>query len=487
MQPEITTPARHRSTYRPPADLPIDRDLAPEPIESDAVAASERSIDEARLDEPGIAAAADAAADAAAAAAADRASIGADAATGSDGRDGATATRVHGRHRADRRGNRRAAASGLVRRLSAATAAAALLSVSVLGVAASDRGAVAVAEADEVAPEASGDVVDTLAAPAAEPEEPPAITGSLSTTQAPFTGGTEVSVDGEHLDEVASVTVGGVPATIVAADDHHLTFAVPATAPTALGTVEVALADDEGEPVGIEVPSAPATVGTPTVIENAAAPAAVFTSAAASGATGTSTATGAATATATSTPSTAKTKSKTAAKTATTTIVPAALTLTYTSDPRIDAQANYVLTYWHDYNRGQFMVIEGYDCANFTSQSLLQRGWQMDGSWWYDFATGASSPTWTSSTAMRDWLYTRPDLATPLDDSQRAAVKVGDIAQFDWDNSGDRDHTAVVTRVEHTDAGTKVWVGGHTKDADYWDVDTALATGGGSVSYFSLR
>ena len=66
-------------------------------------------------------------------------------------------------------------------------------------------------------------------------------------------------------------------------------------------------------------------------------------------------------------------------------------------------------------------------------------------------------------------------------------MKVGDIAQFDWDGSGDRDHTAVVTRVEHTDAGTKVWVGGHTKDADYWDVDTALATGGGSVSYFSIR
>jgi hypothetical protein len=41
--------------------------------------------------------------------------------------------------------------------------------------------------------------------------------------------------------------------------------------------------------------------------------------------------------------------------------------------------------------------------------------------------------------------------------------------------------------VEHSDAGTKVWVGGHTKDADYWDVDTALATGGGSVNYFSIR
>ena len=88
---------------------------------------------------------------------------------------------------------------------------------------------------------------------------------------------------------------------------------------------------------------------------------------------------------------------------------------------------------------------------------------------------------------MRDWLTSRPDLATPLDDSQRGLVKVGDIAQFDWDGSGDRDHTAVVTRVEHSADGTKVWVGGHTKDADYWDVDEALANGGGSVHYFSIR
>jgi hypothetical protein len=97
------------------------------------------------------------------------------------------------------------------------------------------------------------------------------------------------------------------------------------------------------------------------------------------------------------------------------------------------------------------------------------------------------SPSWASSTALRDYLSTRTDRATPLDDSQRDFVKIGDIAQFDWDSSGDRDHTAIVTRVEHTNSGTKVWVGGHTKDADYWDVDTALATGGGSVTYFSIR
>ena len=157
-------------------------------------------------------------------------------------------------------------------------------------------------------------------------------------------------------------------------------------------------------------------------------------------------------------------------------MAPRTLSLTYTSDPGIDAQLGYVLAYWSSYNTAQYPVIDGYDCANFASQSLIARGWAMDGGWYLD-GSGAMSPSWASSTALRDYLLTRTDRASYLDDGQRSLVKVGDIAQFDWDGSGDRDHTAVVTRVEHTDAGTKVWVGGHTKDADYWDVDTALANG----------
>jgi hypothetical protein len=273
----------------------------------------------------------------------------------------------------------------------------------------------------------------------------PVVTSGLSVASVPFTGGAQVTVQGEQLDQVAAVTVGGVPAQIVAADDAQLTFAVPAVADTSLGAAAVALTDASGDAVQAEQPrrasiasltsSGPAaTLAAPTTIE-----------------------------------------------------VPQPLSLTYTTDPRIDAQRDYVLAYWSDYNSDAYQVISGNDCANFTSQSLVARGWTMDDGWYFDAATGQSSASWTSSTAMRDWLLTRPDLATPLDDSQRSLVKVGDIAQFDWDGSGDRDHTAVVTRVERTEAGTRVWVGGHTKDADYWDVDEALASGGGTVSWFSLR
>jgi len=354
------------------------------------------------------------------------------------------------RHRAERVRNRRTPGAAF-RRTVALSCASAIMGVTAFG-------AVAAAANDDASPGAvvsataadHATPTDTIAAePAPQVDEGPSVTGELSVTSAPFTGGTQVTVTGEQLDQVAAVSVGDTAASIVSADDGQVTFAVPAVADTATGsTAEVHFADAAGQPIDVEMPTAVVAAGTSVVqpLEGAL--------------------TGQPVAAAPTTPRT--------------------LTLTYTSDPGIDAQVAYVLAYWSSYNTAQYPVIDGYDCANFASQSLVARGWTMDGGWYLD-GSGAMSPSWASSTALRDYLRTRTDRATELDDSQRSQVKVGDIAQFDWDDSGDRDHTAVVTRVEHTDAGTKVWVGGHTKDADYWDVDTALANGGGSVSYFSIR
>ena len=52
--------------------------------------------------------------------------------------------------------------------------------------------------------------------------------------------------------------------------------------------------------------------------------------------------------------------------------------------PAIDAQLAYVLTYWSSYNSAEYPVIGGFDCANFASQSLIARGWAMDGGWYFD-------------------------------------------------------------------------------------------------------
>ena len=355
------------------------------------------------------------------------------------------------RHRAERLRNRRPSGAAF-RRTVALGCASAIMGVSALGAVAAAAGGdgpsattVSANAADRTTP------TDTIATPDVEAgaDAGPTVTSDLSVAAAPFTGGTQVTVTGEDLDQVGAVLVGGDPAQIVAADESRITFEVPAVDDAALGTTApVEFTDAAGQPVDVEMPTAVVAAGTSVVqpLEG----------------------------------------ELTGAPEAAVPMAPRTLSLTYTSDPGIDAQLAYVLAYWSSYNTAQYPVIDGYDCANFASQSLIARGWGMDGGWYLD-GSGAMSPSWASSTALRDYLLTRTDRATYLDDGQRSLVKVGDIAQFDWDSSGDRDHTAVVTRVEHTDAGTKVWVGGHTKDADYWDVDTALANGGGSVSYFSIR
>ncbi|MEF3402731.1 amidase domain-containing protein [Agromyces sp. CCNWLW203] len=411
-------PARRRSTYRAPSsgDAPIEVDTAHPAgdVTDDATRVDAVQVDAAELERR-----------------AER----------------------RARHRAERVRNRRPS-SGAPRRFMALGCASAILSVSAFGAVAaasaddeSRLAATSVSDADTSAASAAASR-DVISAPVSIAKRP-AVTSGLSTAAAPFTGGTQVTVAGEQLDQVAQVAVGGVAAPIVAATPEQLTFQVPAVADTALGAVAVAFTDAAGAPIAVAAP------GTATVA-GAAAPASLAAQ---------------------------LTEIDEAAVHAPTT----SLTLTYTSNPAIDAQLGYVLTYWSSYNTAQYTVLSGVDCANFTSQSLVARGWAMDAGWYYDRATGAMSPSWASSTAMRDWLYTRPDLATPLDDSQRGLVKVGDIAQFDWDGSGDRDHTAIVTRVERTANGTAVWVGGHTKDADYWNVDEALASSGGSVTYFSVK
>lgn len=435
MLQNFALPSRHRSTFREPASVshpsfgdPANTDSYaigdPAPTDSDGSLVGRASVDSS---------------DSAAPAPAES--------------ETASERRREPRHRAGPVRNRRQSPG--MRRSIAFGCAAAIVGASAfsaIGASAVDGATVAavretVASAAARVDPAEAAAVDELVS-LIDSDDGPTITSGLSVAEVPFTGGSHVTVTGEELDQVASVTVAGVPASIVALDEGQVTFAVPAVAETALGSAEVRFADVAGEPVDVEAPGA-------TVAAGASVPAAFTTE-------------------------------LHGIVDASTQSVPHALTLAYTTDPAIDAQVGYVLTYWSNYNTAQYSVLSGVDCANFASQSLIARGWTMDGEWYHDAATGAMSAAWVSSTALRDYLAARPDRATAIDDSQRSLVKVGDIAQFDWDSSGDRDHTAVVTRVEHSETGTRVWVGGHTKDADYWDVDEALATGGGYVSYFSL-
>lgn len=158
-------------------------------------------------------------------------------------------------------------------------------------------------------------------------------------------------------------------------------------------------------------------------------------------------------------------------------------------DAAVQAQLDYALTYWSDYNTAEYGVVDGNDCVNFTSQSLVARGWAMDEDWWTS-GTGSdfdfSSP-WVSSTAFMNYLADS-GRATALTDDQRDQVKLGDVVQFDWDNSGDRDHTAIVSRIEGSGDDIVIYYAGHTDDSDYLSVDFAITEKhpGGTAYYWSI-
>ena len=155
----------------------------------------------------------------------------------------------------------------------------------------------------------------------------------------------------------------------------------------------------------------------------------------------------------------------------------------------VTAQLAYVLKHWKHYNTADYGVVPDNDCVDFASQSLIVRGWKMDHDWWSE-GTGEDfdfSSAWVSSTAFRDYLA-KSGRAKALTDAQRDQVKLGDIVQFDWDDSGDRDHTAVVTRITGSGDTIKIYYAGHTDDTDYRSVDWAITVNhpGASVYYWSI-
>ena len=169
--------------------------------------------------------------------------------------------------------------------------------------------------------------------------------------------------------------------------------------------------------------------------------------------------------------------------------VPAEAAAPVPVDAQAQAQVSYMLAHWTDYNTDAYGVITDNDCVNFTSQSLIERGWTMDDQW-YAEGTGSdfvTSSPWISSTAFRDYVA-QSGRATALTDDQRDQVKIGDVAQFDWDNSGDRDHTGVVTRIEGSGDDIQIYYAGHTDDTDFRSVDYAITEKhpGATAYYWSI-
>lgn len=297
----------------------------------------------------------------------------------------------------------------------------------------------------------------TISMPAAVEPAAPIVRSTViaadGTPTGSVTGGTVVTVTGTDLAAVAGASFGDNPATVLSATADTVTLQAPAATGLGTGPVPVTLVDAAGAPVTVAAADGSSASAATAALTEAIEPTADA---------------------AITVPGAAPVAS-----------AAPELTFTYVPDPRVTVQIDYVLAHWQDYNTAAYGVIAGNDCVNFASQSLIARGWTMDADW--SFGSGQYSAAWASSTAFAAYLAAHPERATALTDTQRAEVKVGDIVQFDWDGSGDRDHTGIVTRVQDTATGTEIYYAGHTNNTDYRSVDESLALSGGSVSYWSVR
>jgi hypothetical protein len=142
------------------------------------------------------------------------------------------------------------------------------------------------------------------------------------------------------------------------------------------------------------------------------------------------------------------------------------------SSKPVISQISYAEKHYKSPNKEVFGDLGGTDCVNFVSQTLLSRGWKLNPDWTYK---PEYSRAWISSTGFHDYLKTKPELATELTWKDRDLIEVGDIVQFDWDNSGDRDHTAIISGIQVTNGKRELLHTSHSPAAFDWPITDLLA------------
>jgi len=146
-------------------------------------------------------------------------------------------------------------------------------------------------------------------------------------------------------------------------------------------------------------------------------------------------------------------------------------------------QVTYALTYWNNYNSGVYGNDNpnGGDCANFVSQTLIQRGWKMDAAW-YNHGQNAMSGAWAYVPSMRNYFIANKARLglEQLGDADRAKFAAGDVVIFWWQNadgsySAGPDHVQVIDRLTTgADGKVKVEMASHNNDAQYRDLDNEI-------------
>ncbi|AYG04212.1 hypothetical protein D7I44_12170 [Gryllotalpicola protaetiae] len=147
-------------------------------------------------------------------------------------------------------------------------------------------------------------------------------------------------------------------------------------------------------------------------------------------------------------------------------------------------QVDYALTYWKTYNSAAYGDDNpnGGDCANFVSQTLLQRGWTMN-SKWFNHGPNAMSSAWAFVPSM--YTYLRANASelglVELGESDRSKYAVGDVVMFWWKNasggySAAPDHVQVIDRITTAGGQASISMASHNIDYDFRDLDDEVTT-----------
>jgi hypothetical protein len=155
----------------------------------------------------------------------------------------------------------------------------------------------------------------------------------------------------------------------------------------------------------------------------------------------------------------------------------------------VQPELSYITSTWNSHASKKYGYYPGHDCANWASQALLKRGMVTTAKWHprSSLSHGATK-AWISSTSLHDYLLATGKF-TLLTDAQRDQVRVGDIVQFDWWNTGAQEHTGIVSYIEPTSAGPKIYYASHTAHGLWWSVDRSIKVSypGATVSYLHLN
>ena len=145
---------------------------------------------------------------------------------------------------------------------------------------------------------------------------------------------------------------------------------------------------------------------------------------------------------------------------------------TPSTDPGINAQLAYADSHWQTRVNPNYLYIPSNDCANFASQTLVARGMPETQKW--NQKDLIPTHSFVSATALKTYLLEQPGVRE-LSDGQRDQVKLGDLVMFDWNRSGDTDHTGVVDFIQKQADGTiRIYFAQHTLHRQYRSVDWAI-------------